>query len=151
MLPGMAETREPEELTRGCPECGHGNPYSHRFCEECGNPLRSSDRRGGPSRASRRGRRGAADPNQGARAHARQEFGGVKRIVFYLRGIYAVGILLGIVDFLQVWAADRRGMLEGLETMLYAVAALELGVMLAGTLLVMRRPLVWSVRHPLSP
>lgn len=35
---------ESQEMTRPCPSCGHENPFSQRFCTECGATMRSSER-----------------------------------------------------------------------------------------------------------
>lgn len=122
-----------------CRACRAELPADAQFCTACGTPVTQAPR-------GRRSRR--ADPDVAVRRAARSEFGRIKSIVLTVRSIFwasaVVAALHVAIAFLvgRALATDRE--LGWFATLLKVVTVGELVMTVAGALLVLRAPLVWT-------
>lgn len=110
-----------------CPTCGAATGGGDAFCGSCGASLESPRRRREPSATAQQ------------KARDRAEFARTKNTALYLRSIYWVQLLAVLLLSLPTMLADEVSPL--LVITLGGIAA----TMLAGALLVLRAPLVWSL------
>ncbi|MCB9879775.1 MAG: hypothetical protein H6835_19460 [Planctomycetes bacterium] len=138
----MEQRREPDvppELVP-CVECGAGNAASAAFCVGCGVSMRTKRSRG-PRAASGRRR---ATPEQVEASRARHEFARIKGSVLALRAVYWAGTVLAVV-YLLIGLALGAALGGVWAILLPALGCLQLGLMVAGALLVVRAPLAWAI------
>lgn len=139
-----------ETRTSTCPECGVESDADQAFCSGCGLRLPTAAG-GGPGRTRRRAEGRPVD--QLERSRARSEFGRIKQVVLMLRTFFWVAAAGTAVQAL-LWPYLIARLVEALEvteeygwlpTALSILLWGETALMLAGALLVLRAPLVFSI------
>jgi len=137
---------EDEELrpTVACAACRAANPRDAGFCTSCGAKLEAGPPELLPA-GKRRGRRPAGDAVEQSRA--RHEFGRIKNIVLTVRSVFWACAVFAFVQAL-LWHTVLAGALEGPSARWHtAITVLvwgQLGLTVAGALLVLRAPLAWT-------
>jgi hypothetical protein len=141
----MSELEEVSDVVP-CPECRAENASGMAFCTACGVKLVGA---APVARAvgarTRRKSRAAGDAIEQARA--RQEFGRIKGIVTTVRSVFAAGAVFALVQVLLwhvVVAKVGAGDLGGWRMLITIVLWGQIVLMVAGALLVLRSPLVWT-------
>jgi hypothetical protein len=139
---------EREVGASACPGCGAALATGTRFCTACGAASAADDAVAEAGEAPRTRARNRGDADAELRAQNRREFGRIKSVVLIVRSVFLASIVLAALQLLtfQLRAAV---LLPGDEAAawriaIFAVLCAELAVSVAGALLVLRAPLVWT-------
>lgn len=89
------------------------------------------------------------DPEAVERSRQRQEFGRIKNIVFTVRSVYWAGLAFAVVQLLVYHLMIARVLAEnelsGISLLIALLSWGQLGLMIAGGVLVLRAPFIWTL------
>ena len=129
-----------------CNSCDALNKQGATECAECGATL-DAPAWPAPEEAARAARPTSADERR-EKSRARQEFARLKKTVLTVRSTYWAGVGLAVVQVLLAYTvyADVLPKADGdVLLVLQLFTWGQLALMVAGALLVLRSPFIWSV------